>query len=557
MIRRRLLFLAPLLLLVVLGFSWWWNLPRLVDMAHYVPNDSLLYLECNSLTAVVDSLTATEAWKELGAAAGVKPFVRTDRWLARLAWLGVGPAESVLLARAQVAVVMLDLETAEESTTLKIKPEGAVIIETHTSQWRGRPAVERLLSAFVEQIYGPVEPKRYREEADYLEWSSTTGDRRIVAALDQSLVILGNSKLAVQQCLKTRKGQTTSLFSDPKLKLMRQQVQADEALTFGYISSANAARLFSWGTPLLFGRGPGNINLEQIITKSAARLFGAIGWTSQAASGAIEDRFFFSLEPEIIARLEPGFEVGRTDAGVLINLLPAEFEAVTVYRFKRPAVAWGALRGITYQLDTLSAAVFSSVLKAALVPYGIEEPERFLSAVGHQLATVKLHPSADGTILIAKILDRSALEAMFKLQPPSPASMDTRSMVIGDKEFAFTFIDEHFLIGPPVDIGRWLEARKSGGVLKEATAHQFPADLVNSSPASIVTYANDSERVHGFFSVIKGLRGKHPPGEKPSTDQRKEFFATTETNLSDRGIERRTRSALGQFSTLLSLLRRD
>jgi len=191
------------------------------------------------------------------------------------------------------------------------------------------------------------------------------------------------------------------------------------------------------------------------------------------------------------------------------------------------------------------------------VPYGIEEPERFLSAVGHQVATVKLHPSADGTMLMAKILDRSALEAMFKWQPPSPASTKSQSMVMGDKEFAFIFIDEHFLIGPPADIGNWLEARKSGGVLKEATAHQFPADLVNSSPASIVTYANDSERVDGFFSVIKGLRGKHQPGELLATDQKKEFFATTETNLSDRGIERRTRSALGQFSTLLSLLRRD
>jgi hypothetical protein len=545
------------LLLIVIAFGWyWWNSPRQVDMAQYAPADSLVYLECNNLPAVADTLTATEVWREFAPKVGLRLRRPTDRWLAVVASLGIGPAESVILSRAQVAVVMLSLDAAEENATLRIKPEGAIIIETHTSPWRSRSAVESALMRFAERTYGQITPKRYREDADYIEWTPLVGDRRIVAAIDQTVVVVGNSKRAVQSCLETRRGQRANLRSDPALQLMRTKAGARQGLSFGYISAGNATRLFSWGAPLLFGRGPGDSTLEQIITRSAARVFGAIAWSSHPSHGGIEDRFFFSLEPPIISRLQPVFKVGPS-TGSLWRLLPEEVDSITVYRSESPVRAWEALRAVTSQLDALSAVVFGSVLKAALLPYGIEDPESFLKAVGPQIATVKLRQGADGSVLFAPILDRSALEQMVKWQISQPSrsqsKLDMQDIEISDKRFGVAFIDDYFVIGPPDDVRFCLDSRERGRTI---AAENRLTTFAPDGSSSIVTYTSEKERVRSFLSAITTFQGGSVPASLLGEDS-KLRYATTETSLADQGIERRTRSNLGQFSTLLALLQRD
>jgi hypothetical protein len=554
LIRR--LVISTLLLIVVAVAWYWWNWPRKVDMAQYAPAESLVYLECNNLPAVANSITASDVWREFGAMLGLRQSRRTDRWLALAASLGLGPAENVILSRAQVAIVMLSLDAAEQDRTLSIKPEGAIIIETHTSERRIRPAVEEVLKRFAERTYGETTLKRYREDADYFEWSPPAGDRRIVAAIDQSLLVVGNSKRAVQSCLQTRRGQRANLLSDPELQLMRTKADGLRGLTFGFISAGNATRLVSWGAPLLFGRGPGDSTLEQIITRSAGRVFGAIGWSSRASNGGIEDRFFFSLEPPIISRLQPVFKVG-TPAGSLWRVLPDDVESITIYRSESPLRAWEALRSVASQLDALSAVVFGSVLKAALLPYGIEDPERFLKAVGPEVASVKLQQAADGSVLFAPILDRSTLEQMFKWQVTQPPRSENKvimqHMEISDKRFAVAFIDDYFVIGPPDDVRFCLDARESGRTISDVD--RLTRFTPNGS-SSIVTYTSDNDRVRSFFSAIMAFQGGSLPasflGDKSTLP-----YATTETSLADQGIERRTQSALGQFSTLLALLRRN
>src|SRR6266550_5539215 len=144
--------LIPVLVLALIAAAWVvWNWPKRVDMAQYAPADSIIYLECNNLASVADSLTGTTAWKNLASSFGLPTGRPINRWLFLAASFGVGPAKSVILSRAQVAVVMLNLDAAEENTTLSIKPEGAIIIETHTSTWRTKPAAERALQQFAER----------------------------------------------------------------------------------------------------------------------------------------------------------------------------------------------------------------------------------------------------------------------------------------------------------------------------------------------------------------------------------------------------------------------
>src|SRR5687768_14946136 len=132
---RLLLVLSITLLSAVLWL--WWNSPRKVEMAEYVPDDSLLYLELNSVPKIATDITKTDAWKILAADPAFKPDVFRVTWMSRLArWTGIGSAEQVILARAQIALFVLAFDATDEQSTLRIRPVAALVIETHTTERR-------------------------------------------------------------------------------------------------------------------------------------------------------------------------------------------------------------------------------------------------------------------------------------------------------------------------------------------------------------------------------------------------------------------------------------
>src|SRR6185503_16987236 len=97
---------------------------------------SIVYVEFNNLAAVAQAIQNNEVWQ---AAVGNKPATQ-NRFMNAAARAGIGPLPAVLFARAQIALVVVDLTTSEENDTLKVRPEVAIIAETHTSRWRTKPA---------------------------------------------------------------------------------------------------------------------------------------------------------------------------------------------------------------------------------------------------------------------------------------------------------------------------------------------------------------------------------------------------------------------------------
>jgi hypothetical protein len=80
---RRIAF-TIIALVVLLGAWVWWNRPEAVDMSAYVPAESLVYLEANSLPDIVSGLTSTDAWQALAPPAGLSPNIGRLGWLSRL-----------------------------------------------------------------------------------------------------------------------------------------------------------------------------------------------------------------------------------------------------------------------------------------------------------------------------------------------------------------------------------------------------------------------------------------------------------------------------------------
>jgi hypothetical protein len=582
-------FLAIAFVVILVAAAWvWWNRPQSSDMADYAPADALVYLECNSLLNVVDAITGTDAWKELNPLSGTSGPQPPNRWLTRvIKWTGIGPIESVILARAQLATVMLDLGAREQGDTLTIRPEAAILIETHTAERRIRPAVEEALRLFAEKSYR--QPSLRRAEvagSELLIWSAPTSERQIVATIDGTLVIVGNSERAVKSCLEVRRGQRPSLKSHTELQAMRRHLTAADTLAFGFISSSNAARLFSIGAPLLFGRTPGDPRFDRIIAAGAAKVLAGVGWRSRVASGGIEDRYLFSLQSTLAARLQPDFRPATTPIKVL-DLLPNDVRSLSVYRFADPSLTWAAFgTTLSSQLDTLSAMVVSAVLKSALTPYGVEDPQKFLSLVGPEISTVRWTHETEQSTLVAEVRDEASLRRLLLGTDETGSKLSSTGVKhtsIGEaqlfetpgKSIAVSFFKGMVLLGPPADLQLYLQSAATSS--STATSNLAGSEgvkklehfLPRSNSASVVTYTRENDQVLKFIqSISRASRGttvtseSTAAGEPPAAADPSELsrkveqlpYSATETALGDDGFERTTRSSFGQFATLIPLL---
>ena len=124
------------------------------------------------------------------------------------------------------------------------------------------------------------------------------------------------------------------------------------------------------------------------------------------------------------------------------------------------------------------------------------------------------------------------------------------------KEFAAVFADGYVILGKTENLRPCLaELRKSEATVTEEK--KSVQDSARASTAAIVTYSNDEARLTNFISTLVLLQGRRLTSDEFAQLQNsvgRASFAASETRLSQAGIERRTRSAFGQFSTFISLL---
>jgi hypothetical protein len=558
----RIVLILVLLAVLIAAAAIWFNLPGKADLADYAPADAIVYVEFNSLADVARTIQQADAWKAAAPITGSGPRSE-NRLLTTAARAGLGPVESVLFARTQVALVVVGLNTSEEQDTLKVRPEIALIAETHTSRWRTKPVMIESVKRLAQFAYGASSCVASDGDHDRFECSIPGSDRKLVGAINGTTVILANSDNALKSCLEVRGGTRPSIATDAEFKRMRSSVAANQSLGFGYISSANSAKLFAWTAPLLMGVAPGDQQLQQLLALSAAKILRGIAWTAVPSGGGIEDRFLFSLEPGVVERLQPAFQTAQRDENFW-RLVPGSFQSLTIYRSREPAAAWNSLdNAMAFKLDALPAVLFGTLLHSSLSVYGINNPKEALAALSPPLLTMKPSTGLDGSVLIARVSDEKALRFSLgtltgKAAPPQileglEAEPDPA------KEYSAVFADGYVLLGKTENMRQCLiELRKSQATITEEKKQV--QDSARASTAAIVTYANDEARLMNFISTLLMIQGRRLTGDELSQLQntvQRSAFAETETRLSAAGIERKTRSAFGQFSTFISLLSPD
>jgi hypothetical protein len=549
--------------LLLLCAAWlWWNRPQRADMAAYVPADALLYLEANSLPDVLTGLTATDAWQALARPAGLKTDFNNLSRLSRIvAWTGIGPAESVVLARAQVAIVVMGLDAAEETEqALHIKPRVALVIETHTSKWRTQAALEKMIGDYARRTYGDAHMERKASDnATLVTWPNPHGGLPIIAAFVDSIVIVGNDEAAVQACLAVQRGTRAALTSDPQLGEMRERMRADDALAFGYAPQAGLHRLVAVAALAYAGRLANDPKVQSaaaiILPQLTDRLIGSAAWSESVVNGTVADTYYVAVNNGLPPRFSESLTPASMPPTGVAALLPGDVYQLSRYDYRQPEIAWRELQAlISSQLDITYAILITRFLDTALKPFGIAAPREFLSATGPELATVRLDGPDAGLLLVAQVRDREALRAQVKKQLGNVRIERVGAAELwisrGDDETTAAFVADYLLLGGLEDVRRCLAAQAAAHIFATSEAYKQASRYVaTDAPAGVVTYTDDRAAARTLIALLarqKALRTNSAPDEASlQRELNLRAYAVSETRPVEGGFERRTLSAFG------------
>lgn len=568
LLRKLLLVFA--LLVVALAAWLWFTRPQPIDMADYVPADAIIFIEANSLTDIASGLAATDAWRALAAPAGIEGDFGHYGWLSQvIKWTGAGPAQAVVLSRAQVAVVVLDFKAEEETgDTLKITPRAALVAETHTGASRARAALEKLVGDFARRVYGSPRTAE-RKNADgsvLLTWASPTEpQRRIVAAVSESTVVVGNDESVVEACLATKRGERPALSSDEQLAAMRERMNAPNALAFGYVPRGRASKLLEVTALAYVGQLSSDQRVQSVVAsllpQFATRVLSNAAWSTRVKDGAVEDSYFLALQNGVAARL--GSSLSPTEAPVedATTLLPADAFQFSRYCYRDPLAAWRGFNvALSSQLDALSAPFVGKLLEEALKPYGIEAPREFLNAAGPEMVTARLDASGASTVLVVAVRDREALEKQVRKH----LGGGTRTVAVGDAQMlvstdeeergAASFVGGLLIMGREAQLRRCLEARAQGRTLAASDRYRRAPHKLFEAPPAVVTFSDDRETTRAFVNYIarqSASRDKRANSEAFERALESSMMTVSESRFTQEGLEKVTRSAFGNFGTLV------
>lgn len=510
-------------------------------MAGYIPADALVYLEADDLPRLFQDFTETAAWRELAPHFGVRKDFGNFGWLSRfLANANLGSTETIVFGRSQVAVALMNVEAAGAGETLKIKPRYAVVIETKTSQSRGEHFVEKQIGDFARRQFTEASTEKLEREG--LNWTifrSLKDERKIFAAVAGGTIIFGNDETAIRLCFEAKNQLRPSLAQSPRIAEMRANTDAGNALTFGYVTSEGVKKLSQIGSVILaaqIAEEPAAMSLiAQSLPPMIDKTVTGIGWTARAANGKIEDRYFITVPPDLSARLREPLAVSNRTAIDSANLLPPETQSVTIYNLKDAGAAWReTLLAVSSKLDTVGAVAFAQVAGKLLEPYGVRQPNDFLSAASEELATARLSEKENETVAVVKIGDANKILAALE-----PATQSNNR--------AATFIAGMLVLGESEDVAKCL-ASSENSLAKTDFWREFTKTKLSEGAAFVRTFTRDSESAARFVKIFgdEWLKQTAPDLSKNQSLT----LSIAETSLRENGFERRTLSPFGLIGTL-------
>jgi hypothetical protein len=552
---------------LILGLLWF-NRPQRTEMAGYVPAESLLFIEVDSMPAVLRAIGSTDAAKTLAPILEIKnEFVRYGLFERFVYWTGIGSAESVVASRAQVAIAVIGLDTVREVDTLWVKARVAMVIETHASESRTRSVIEPRVADLAKRVFGEVRFEQRSTDGAFISvWKAADGKRQIVLLIKGSLAIIANDELATQACLAVRRGDRKSLLGDPTLAELLPRVMTEDSIAFGYMPPSGAAqfvdlKLEQFASRMRLVDAEGNQTAGGL-SVLVSKLMRGIVWSTRSKGGGIEDRLYLGLRDDIAERMTYAMETSDTEPLSGLALLPDDTNSISIYNYRNPESAWRSLNAtFSARLDAFAAMGLTKLLEASLKSYGIDEPNRFFRAVGPKLVTARLDDLGLHTVSVFVLKDvvtiRSLLKSRFGKLVKTSISGDAEIWTSQDDENgAAAFVAGHLLTGSEEDVKRCLLARAEYKSLEQNSAFgQQLQKRASERDYNVTTISREDSALRSFATLAAVFSSERRPAI--NWDQLNMTIthlprAVSETRLTDGGFEQRTQSSFGKIGTLIS-----
>lgn len=452
----------------------------------------------------------------------------------------------------EVAIAVSGFEASESPVTdreavLNFRPEFTLIAETHAWSWQMDGIVRATLGAFVDAQYG-AGTRLTTEDRGGDQWYVWTGEdgRKAFAAVSGSKIFFANNERGIRDCLDAKDGRVDSLMKNARLS--RQYESAGAKLVFGYVSKAGVDKLSEFaGVSVAMDRS-GGAGAQTVISSVFPQLIRnsvrEIVWTARPESLGIEDAIDIRLEPKAAEAFENSMRPFPSADPQMLDLVPANAYSVTRYNLRDPRVAFRSLLLVSASRVDADAAKFIPLLGNSLLePYGVADPEAFLSVCSPFILTMQFDEAGDETAAVVRTenfeaLRKSLLSGFRPRGEPSANELE-------DPESGLLVVrsGKYVVLGEPESVAKVLatggKSASGGGDIRASDGF----DLARRPEHTVVTISRDRSSAEEVASVFVSGTAK----------VKVDNYSVTITDLKRSGAERTYRSAFGFPGRVVSL----
>lgn len=500
---------------------------RKTDLRTLAPVDALIYFETRDLANALEPLTENAAFRELAA----------------------DEPDFSAYKNVQFAVVILGFKSSEkqisdENSVLNFKPQFVAVAETNLWSWQAVSLVENRLDRFVRKNFGAAVrlEKTDRSGGIFFTWTASD-EREFFAFVQDGMIYFGNDAAALEKCLSVRRGEADGLLKNESFARAR----SENNLAFGYVSPAGVAEIARLAGVSFAAKtvedADGRNFLARLLPQVLKNTTKEVLWTAKKSERGIEDDFEISLTSEAASEVKEISAPTSVSQNGTAEFLPPDFYSATRYNLKNPALAWrGLLSAIVKNTDALSGKLLIRFSGELLEPYGISNAEDFLSSIDSEIITAQFDPDAAQSVIIVSMADAEKLknsitkEINFKKPPENRA--DAEIWFSADEHTAAAFSENQLILGDGESVLKCLEAKQSGSNFTKSPKFSRFA-VVQAIAATIGRDDDSAEKITAILA------------EKKDENRKLATFYSTETRLSENGIERRTVSDFGLIGTIL------
>jgi hypothetical protein len=554
--KRRVVILV-LSVIAIVAWLYYQHSSR-IDLAAYVPQTAIGFLELNDWTRLVDDLTSSKGWADLAPAYGI-----WDQWkhlgLAARAIrsTGIGTSDHVILARSQFGLFITSLEVTGD----EVRPRLAFIAETHSSPRRLESVINRILPQLAHQILGETtEEASVFQETPVRVFRAKSTERRLYSTQIEGEWIVANHTEAVEAAINTRKGRVASLTNDENLAKARSGDSEGPGL-FAFVTGEGTSRLARFSASLFARRVLGEStlleSLESVVADLTSKVSQGLAYRLRFENGIAVETWRWLCPPDMAHQLREGIQPRNSEAAI-IKRVPEVATGVTLVNVEDPKKGLETLEAVvSARMGAAQSFLFHRFLIGAREAlFGFKEGESAAGILGNEIAIASLGPQSAEQAWLINVVDRSRLDPIVERFLSSGGARIVREVKSGyliltssdERRGAVAFLEDIVSFGSRGGIERLVEARSDGKALVETNS--FRSASKPSQKGMLASFSSDVEETQKMMEALAAFLPRGVAISESGAALERVPLSASSVRLEDWGILTETHSTFGSLTWL-------